>query len=274
MEIENPDGITRRQLITTVAIGGAALAAGAVGGAALGNTGTLARAESELQKLRALVGLYEQLEKVGIDSIIASGMNIVRGALDAVKTGVRLARDGVTAAETALKNFQAILDGLRGLTDAATTVLNDLAKKFQAAEALVVAMLGAARPLAESIVAFFDAILGKIPLGIGDDIRRTVNAIVDLIRAIPITQDTVSNQLLKPMQTLFFPATGNAAVKSNLVDPLTQNLLTPLKKFLTDVDTLLERWDKDFAAPVQAALDQRAGVRKKITMLRDDIGLA
>ncbi len=39
MEAENSDGITRRQLITTVAIGGAALAAGAVGGAALGNSG-------------------------------------------------------------------------------------------------------------------------------------------------------------------------------------------------------------------------------------------
>jgi hypothetical protein len=274
MNTETLEGITRRQLITTVAVGGAALAAGAVGGAVLGNTGTLARAESELQKLRALVALYEQLEQVGIDGIIGSAMNIIRTALDTIKTGVRLARDGMSAAENALKNLQALLDNLRGLTDGATAVLNDLSKKFQTAEALISAMLGAAQPVGESIVAFFNAILGKIPLGIGDDIRRTVTALVDLVRAISPTLDAVSNQLLKPLRVLFFPATGDAAVKLNLVDPLKQNLLAPLGKFLADVDSLLERWDTDFVAPVQAALDQRAGVRKQIALLRDEIGLA
>lgn len=266
------EGVTRRQLITTAAVGGAALVAGAVGGTALA---TVARAETELElvKLRALVGLYEQLEKVGIDAIIAAGMSIVRGALDAVKTGVRLARDGVTGVETALKNFQAMLDSLRGAADLATRGLTELSQKFKAAESLVVAMLGTALPLAEAIANFFNELVKKIPFGVGAEISRAINSLIELIRAIPATVDAMLNQLLKPLRDLFFPATGNALVKTNLFDPLINNLLTPLKGFLTDVETLIDKWEKEFTKPVQNALDARAKVRKQIVALRHDSGL-
>ncbi len=134
-------------------------------------------------------------------------------------------------------------------------------------------MLGTALPLAEAIVSFFNSLVQKIPFGIGDEIRRAINALIDLVRAIPTTVDALLNQLLKPLRDMFFPGTGDPVVKLNLFDPITQNLLTPLKKFLTDVENLIDRWEKDFAKPVQDALDQRAKVRKQIAALRKDIGL-
>lgn len=266
-------GITRRQLIVTATVGGAALVAGAVGGTAV-TTASRAGAELELIKLRVLVALYEQLEKVGIDAIVSAGMNVVKGALDAVKGGVRLARDGITAVETALKNFQAMLDSLQGMADAATRALSDLSQKFKAAESLVVTTLGNAAPLAEAIGNFFNSLLSKIPFGIGDDIRRALNALIDLIRAIPSTVDAMLNQMLKPLRDMFFPTSGVPQVKTSLVDPVNQNLLTPLKKFLTDTETMATSWDKDFVQPVQNALDERAKIRKQIVAMRNDIGLA
>jgi len=274
MPTEKTDqGITRRQLITTAAVGGAALVTGAVGGAAMTTT-TLAEKELELIKLRALVGLYEQLEKVGIDAILATGMNIMRGAFEIVKTGVRLARDGIIAVETALKNFQAMLDNLRLAADAATRVLNELQQKFKTAESFVVAMLGTALPLVESITNFFNALVARIPFGIGQEIQRAINSLIDLIRGVPGVIDALLNQLLKPLRDLFFPAGANAQVKTSLFDPIINSLLTPLKKLLTDVETLLDKWEKDFTKPVQSALDQRAKIRKEIVAMRHDIGLA
>ena len=267
------ESVTRRQLITTAAVGSAALVVGAVGGTAVAGV-SRAEAELELIKLRALVGLYENLEKIGIDAIIATGMNVVRGALDVVKTGVRLARDGVTAVETALKNFQTLLDNLRGAAELATRVLTELSQKFKDAESFVVSMLGTALPLAESIGNFFNALIQKIPFGIGTEIQRAINSLIELVRAIPTTLDTMLNQLLKPLRDLFFPATGSAQVKTNLFDPIINNLLTPLKKLLTDIETLLDKWEKDFTQPVQKALDDRAKIRKQIVAMRNDIGLA
>lgn len=270
MEAEN--GITRRQLIVTATIGGAGLLAGAVGGSAV-TTASHTGAELELIKLRALVALYEQLEKVGIDAIVSAGMNVIRGALDAVKGGVRLARDGITTVETALKNFQAMLDSLQGMVEAAARTLADLSQKFKAAENLVVTTLGNAAPLADAIGNFFSSLIQKIPFGIGDDIQRALNALTDLIRAVPSTVDAMLTQLLKPLRDMFFPSAGTPQVKTNLTDPITQNLLTPLSKFLNDTDALMTSWDNDFVKPVQNALDERAKIRQQIVAMRNDIGL-
>ncbi len=271
---EKTVGLTRRQVITTAAAGGAALVVTGLGGAAVGSAVTTAQYELELIKLRALVALYEQLERVGLDAILAAGMNIVRGALDAVKGGVTLLRDGIAAVETALKNFQATLDALGAAANAAGQLLGDLAGKFHAAEGVVVAVLGTATPLAESISGFFNALLAKIPFGIGDDIRRAVNALIDMIRAIPAAIDVMTNQLLAPLRDNFFPTRGDPAVKANLIDPVVKNVLEPLKKMLSDVATLVDHWEKDLATPVQAALTNRQKIRDQITEYKKQNSIA
>jgi predicted Fe-Mo cluster-binding NifX family protein len=251
----------------------------AVGGALIGSRAAQDAAEIELVQARArlakyaqLIALYEQLEKVGIDSIIGTGMNIVRGALEAVRAGIQIIRAGIAAVETALKNFLMLLESLRSPADLVTRALADLMQRFKAAEGIVTAALGSALPLAEAIANFFNALLQKIPI-VGDDIRRATNALSDLVRAIPATIDAVTNQLLKPLRDNFFPASGEPIVKVNLVDPTTKNLLDPLKKFLGDVEAALARWDSDFAKPVQAALDERTKIRKQIASVKQDIGL-
>lgn len=266
--------LTRRQLITTAAAGGAALVVTGLGGTAVGSAMTTAQYELELTKLRALVALYEQLERVGLDAIIATGMNVVRGALDAIKGGVNLLRDGITGAETALKNFQATLDTLHSTADLAAQALADLSQKVHNAEGGVIAVLGTALPLAESIAGFFSALLDKIPFGIGDDIRRAVSALVDLIRSIPATVDTMTAQVLKPLSDTFFPSTGTPPVKSNLFDPIVNNVLEPLKKLLTDIEGLLNHWENDLSTPVQAALTEREKIRQQIAEYKKQNGMA
>jgi hypothetical protein len=268
-ESNETEGMTRRQLITTAVVGGAAVVVGAVGGAAVGNSIARPDYELELARLRTLVGLYEQLEKIGIDAIIGAGMSAVRGALDAVRAGLKLLRDGITATESALKNFQTTLESLRSAMNGANLILNDLSGKLRAAETVVTSALGtAAAPIAETIGKFFTDLIKKIPLGIGDEILRAINSLTDLIRAVPTTVDSLSKQLLKPMTDLLFPATGVAPVQTNLFDPITKNLLEPLKKMLGDLDTLIAKWETDFTTPVQKALNDRAQIRKQIAEYR------
>jgi hypothetical protein len=283
MSLENSDenhgALSRRQFLTTATIGVVGISTAAVGGALIGSRAAQDAAEIELVQARArlakyaqLIALYEQLEKVGIDSIIGTGMNIVCGALEAVRAGIQIIRAGIAAVETALKNFLMLLESLRSPADLVTRALADLMQRFKAAEGIVTAALGSALPLAEAIANFFNALLQKIPI-VGDDIRRATNALSDLVRAIPATIDAVTNQLLKPLRDNFFPASGEPIVKVNLVDPTTKNLLDPLKKFLGDVEAALARWDSDFAKPVQAALDERTKIRKQIASVKQDIGL-
>lgn len=264
------EGMTRRQLLVSATAGGAALAAGALGGAAVGSLATRAEYELELAKLRTLVALYEQLERIGIDAVISAGMNVVRGALETVRAGVGLVRQGVTAAQNALTALQGMMDALKAEVDRATQGLNGLMNNFRAAESLVTGALGKAQPLSDSISGFFNALIDKIPFGIGDNLRKGVDALVTLIRGIPIAVETVTAQLIKPITDTFFPATGTPQVKTSVIDPITQNLLAPLNKFLGDVDNLVAKWENDFTKPVQTALDQRADIRKQIQNYRQE----
>ena len=284
MSLENTDRTagapSRRQFLTMATIGVVGMSATAVGGALVGGQAAqdaanieLTQARARLEKYAQLIALYEQLERVGIDNLITAGMNMVRGALDAVRAGIQIIRAGIAAVEAALKNFLTLLETFRSPTDLVTRALADLSQRFKTAEGVVTAALGTALPLAEAIANFFNALLQKIPI-VGEEIRRATTALSDLVRTIPATIDTITNQLLKPLRDNFFPASGDPAAKLNLVDPTTKNMLDPLKKFLSDVETALARWDNDFARPVQTALDERAKVRKQIAVIKQDIGLA
>lgn len=284
MSLENIDAqtdpLSRRQFLTMATISGVGITVSAVGGALIGGKAVqdaanieLAQARARLEKYAQLIALYEQLEKVGIDNIIAAGMNIMRGALEAVKAGIQIVRAGIAVAEAALKNFQTLLESLRGGADAVARAVTDLSQKFKIAEGIVVAVIGVALPLAESIASFFNALLSKIPI-VGDDLRRAATALVDVVRAIPTLVDAVMNRLLKPLHDLFFPLSGEPTVKTTLFDPLSQHLLDPLKKFLGDLEAALDRWENDFAKPTQKALDERAKIRKQIAQVRQDCGLA
>ncbi|MBI5649877.1 MAG: hypothetical protein HZC40_05425, partial [Chloroflexi bacterium] len=192
---------------------------------------------------------------------------------DALKTGMRLFRDGIAVAEAALKNFQALLAGLKSVLDSAALILAELQKKFRAAESVIVAAIGTVSPLAESIASFFAALIQKIPFGIGENIQRAVTALVDLVRAIPPTIETINAQLLKLLTDTFFPPTGKTAFSSTVIDPITQKILDPLKKFLSDVDTVIARWETEFAKPIQNALDERKAIRKQIAEYRQQFNV-
>lgn len=276
---QETDMLSRRKFLATAALGSIAVTAAALGGATLGGNAVrdaaeaeLAQARARLQKYAQLIALYEQLEKVGIDTIIATGMNILRSAFDALRTGIQIVRAGITAAENALKAFQTTLETLRAAADSVARATTDLTQKFKIAEGVVVAFIGVALPLAQAIASFFNAVLGKIPI-VGEDLRRAANALTDLVRAIPTLLDAILNQLLRQLHDLFFPLSGSSQTQTLLFDPLTQKLLDPLKKFLNDVEAALARWENDFAKPVQAALDERAKIRKQIAALYQDGGL-
>jgi hypothetical protein len=264
-------GMSRRRLIVGAAAGGVVLVGGAAG--AMNLTANRAQLEAQIAKLQALIKLYEQLDKVGIDTIVSTGMNLVRTALDAVKVGIRLMRDGITAVETAIKNFQATLDTLKTAANNVSQILNDVSQKMSTAEGPIIAILGTAVPLAESIAGFFRSLLSKIPF-VGSDITRAVDALVAFIRTVPNAITTISSQLLAPLRDMFFPLAGDSMAKTRLFDPIVQNVLEPLKKFLTDVENLIDKWENGFSKPVQDAIDQRKAIRSQIVAMRNEIGMA
>src|SRR5438876_12008470 len=69
----------------------------------------LATATQRLARSKELITLYNQLDGVGLDNVVASGLGVVGGALAGVAGPAGLLRDGVDAAHGLLTNFEQVL---------------------------------------------------------------------------------------------------------------------------------------------------------------------
>ncbi|MGB8644174.1 MAG: hypothetical protein WCF84_02990 [Anaerolineae bacterium] len=273
-ESENkPDTITftRRQAITALGAGIVTLGATNLGTAYVaGQWGQgqthqeLTDLQAEVDKLRGLVQLYESLDQIGVDAIMATAMLVFKGFLDTLRNGVSLLKTGATAAGNAIaafhNTFGAIRDGL-GLAEQAVSAVASLLKD---AETWLGQATTPLQPLLQQVRQFFDDLMSKIPFGVGDNIRKAVDGLVGLVAAIPNMLLQVNTNLIEPLRTGWFSADNSKNLQGTLVDPITRQVMDPLAKFLGDVDETLFHWESDVATPVQTALNSRAVVRSKI----------
>ncbi len=273
--------LTRRQAVAAIGAGIVVLGATNVGtayeAAQWGREQTLPQAtdlQSEVEKLRGLIALYETLDKIGIDAIISGAMSAFGGALDTLRGGVGLLSSGLTAAEDVISSFRNTFASIRDGLSAAEGAVSGLASLLTQAETWLGQATQAARPVLEQVRQFFDDLLSKIPFGVGDNMRKAIDALVGLVGAIPGAILQVNTRLLEPLRTGWFSDDNAKNIQGALLDPITQNVLDPLSKFLGEVDQALARWRTDVTMPVQSALDQRADVRKQIAEYKKQNGMS
>ncbi len=273
--------LTRRQAMTALGLGAVTLTATHLGvayeaaqWAEQEPRQTAADLSAEVEKLKGLLALYEGLEKIGIDAIISGALSAFKGFLDTLRGGVGLLRDGVNAAEGAITSFQNTFATLRaGLKTAEDGVAN-IAALLKNAQNWLGQTTSPLQPLLQQVQQFFSDLLSKIPFGVGDNIRKTIDGLIGLVVAIPAMMQDVSTGFLEPVRTSWFSDDNAKNVQGALLNPISQKVLTPLDKFLGDVDQTLAHWESDVATPVQAALDQRTAVRQQIADYKQKNGLS
>ncbi len=264
--------LTRRQALAALGAGVVTLGATNLGTAyAAGEWGKeqdkqeLADLQAEVEKLRGLVQLYESLDKIGIDAVITTAMSALKGFLDTLKNGVGLLRAAETTVEGLLGSFRNTFAVIRAGLNAAEQAVGSISGLLKNAETWLGQTTAPAQPLLTQVQQFFHDLIGKIPFGVGDNILKTVDGIVGLVAAIPDAILQVNTRLLEPLQTGWFSDDSAKNLQGSLIDPITHQLLDPLKKFLGDVDQTLAHWQTDMSSPVQTALDSRSVVRKEIS---------
>ncbi len=229
---------------------------------------------AEVEKLKGLLSLYENLDKIGIDAIISGALSVYKGMLDSLRASVGLLRDGVTAAEGAIDGFHNAFGTLRDGLKAAEDAVSNVAALLTNAEDWLGKTTSPVKPLLDQVHQFFDDLLSKIPFGVGDNIRKTVDGLIGLVVAVPSMVLDVRSRLLEPLRTGWFSDDNAKNIEGALLSPITQKVLEPLKKFLSDVDAVLASWDSDVSAPVQSALARRAEVRQQIAEYKQKNGLS
>lgn len=263
--------LSRRQVVTTLGVGAVTLAATHLGVAYEAaqwerqqHQPEIADLTAEVERLKGLLSLYEDLEKIGVDAVISGALSGFKIVLEGLRGGVATLRAGIGAAEGAIAGFRDTFAALRSALEAAEEATNNVAALLKNAEDLLGQTTSPIEPLIQQVRQFFDDLLGRIPFGVGDNIRRTIDGISGLVIAIPSMLPDVKKAFLEPLRATWFSDDNAKNIQGLLLNPITQKVLEPLKQFLDAVDQTLAQWEGDVAKPVQGALDRRDAVRQQI----------
>lgn len=282
-------GMTRRQMLSAGVLGGAAVVG--VGGAATvlgrrvgveegvarfaGANETIGQLQSETARLderfasaRELIGMYEQLDAIDLDTTVSSGMSVVAAALASTAGTAQRVREGLVVARNNINQLDeglAILDqGLAGVEG----TISGLSGLVQRLEDTLRSAGQPVAPLAEALGGFLSGIIRRIP-GVGDQIVDTFARLQSLIDAVPESVENINRDLIEPLRTRFFPREGDT-VSVRLLEPLTDLLFTPVDRVLAGLGTLAETWQSALEAPAQEKIAARDEVRKQLLRVRQE----
>lgn len=228
----------------------------------------LAAAQLQLEIYKGLTGLYDTLDKIGIDSVIGTALGAYRGSLDALEAGIKVLREGVVVAENALSNFENTFASIRSALTTAENAWANVNALLKNAQELIAQATSPILPLMDQATKFFDDLLGKIPFGAGEGARQGIRGVVGLVVSVPSALDALESGLFRTLREGWFSDDAARTIQATLAKPITNGVLQPARTFLDQVDTTLNSWEGQVAKPVNNALSQREIVQKQIAQYK------
>ncbi len=263
---------TRRKFLKGAAAGGALVTLGALGGVGgfkAGQSITKVEYELEIAKLRTLLKLYQELEKVGIDALLSTALKALKLPLETVKMGIGTLKEAVAKAEEALGNFLSFLLNWRELLREGEETLSGLASRIEEVGVKIARALGKVLPFAEAVIEFFARLLQKLPFGVGRELGEALESIKTLLQGLPETLEKMVQVIFRGLKEDVYPqGNGRSRAEEQFSEPIKVGLLEPLRVFMENVVALVDSIERDLAEPIETALAERARIRQQIEEFR------
>jgi hypothetical protein len=251
-------GLDRRQfLLRALGLGGGLVLLTAGGYAAATYGMAMARRQG-------LLLLYEQLDRVGLDEAAALALVTVANALSALEDGAESLRRGLEQVEERVQQLDTVNPTVREGIAAVEDGVTYIAQALQRLEDALDRFTEPARPLLEAIKAFVNRLLELLPFGIGDEVRRVLVAIADILSALPELILAINTRLLTPLREVWFGDDPEHSLLGRLENALITGLFDPLEAHLTDLAAFSQEWQMRVGPSLQRALDQRSALRREM----------
>lgn len=275
------EGISRRQMLVGAVAGGAALlSTNLATGLVAGSLGTRAgqavaqlESEAELIKLRGLLGLYENLEQVGIDALLSTGLAAVSLSLEGLELGITVLERGVDLVDKAVTVFESSFSTIRRGLVVVENLVTSLEGRVRQLQDVMAEVQDLVSPLSDAVGSFFSSLVERIP-GVGPAIIDALDRISELVGSLPDAIGEVRSRLLEPLREDWFTDDEEDGVKGQLLNPLQESLLEPLESFLGDLADSIDSWQTQLADPMEGALMERKVLKQQIVDYREREGIA
>jgi hypothetical protein len=229
-------------------------------------------ANARLTHSMELINLYNQLDGVGLDNVVASGLGVLDGALAGVAGPAGLLKNGLDSAHGLLTDFEQVLPNF----SAAMAWLGDQVVKIKVALwAVETTAQQAANSTLSGVTAAFGGFVGfvldHLPFNIGANVRKTLTEVQNLIAGVTGMSDQAADQVL--LKISHYVDDGPQGWKQALITPLRSNTLAPAGDVLAAVSGASEAFKASLNDPARAALQQRQALHDQIASFRSTHGL-
>ena len=232
----------------------------------------LAGAEGKLGDYKNLIGLYDQLEGVGLDALAQSGLQTAASGLTSALGLLPLMQTGLQSARGLLDEFEKVLPDFHdGLTWLGDQVINLKLGLYAVEKAAQTTLTNAATGVVAVFGGFITFVLDYLPFDIGKQTRATFDSAQSLIMQTSSVTAQTDERVFNKMSR--YVSGGPNSWQKKLATPLREEALAPAEKLVTAVNEAQKSFDTALAAPVQSALQQRAALRQKISEHRAAHGL-
>jgi multidrug efflux pump subunit AcrA (membrane-fusion protein) len=229
-------------------------------------------ANQRLGNTHQLLGLYGQLEGVGLDGVVSNGLGVVSGALSGLAGPAGLLRDGINSAHGLLTGFEQVLpdfsSSMAWLGDQVVKLKVGLwAVETSAQQAANSTLTG----LTAAFGGFVGFVLDHLPFNIGASVRSTLASVQSLLGGITTMTDQAADQVLLKISK--HVDDGPQGWKQTLVTPLRDNTLAPASQVLAGIAGTSDTYHSSLKDPATTALQQRQALRDEIAAFRNAHGL-
>lgn len=227
----------------------------------------LSAANDQLGKFKTLIALYDQLEGIGLDTLVRDGLTAAAAGLTTALGLTGLLKDGVQLAHTLLDNFEKLLpDFHSAMTWLGGRIVNFQLSLYAVETAAQRTVNSALTGLTVVFGGFVSYVLDHLPFNIGGNVRATLTATQDLLVNVEEAAADMSTQVLDRISK--YVGDGPQNWKRTLVTPLRNKTLTPAANLLSALAEADTTFTTALHEPVTAALDRRAQIRAQIAALR------
>ena len=230
--------------------------------------------QAEIDALRGLIAHYEALEDSNLERVVSQSIERFEPSLAGLQGITQPLMDGIGTVRGGLERFEAAVPAIRQGMAQVDDTLDSLDERLDALREVLADVIERTEPIAESLGAFFDALLDRLPFGMGQRIELVVLRLRQLVDGVPDTVTAVRDNLLTPLQSAWFNDADEGDVQANLLTPVRTNVLDPAEQLLSDLDVATENWQREVAEPVQQVLAERESLRRSLHEYKNRHGLS
>lgn len=228
----------------------------------------LAESNDRVTILSGLVSLYEQLEAIDVESVVAGGIAAVGGPLAGLLDRIPTVQEGLAAGQQALAEFEEHIplmdNGRRWLA----THLQKVSNFYQIVETVLRETLETAGSFLENLSQWFQDVLRWLPFGVGEKAARIVEALTNLLAETPNTINGLHTNLVQPLDVWLDGEGDDMPLRRRLLKPIREQALQPAGETLAQAQTIQSTYQAQLVEPVQAVASSRQTIRSLISQYR------